>query len=64
MALALVCAQRLPAFRAAVRKKHLVDIIMSFADRWWPDAIAGHMVYVYVSTPLVIFGASCYILTK
>ena len=60
MNLALVCTQRLPAFRAAVRKKHLVDMIMSFAGGWWPDAIAGHMVCMYVFCLVGIYGASCF----
>ena len=46
--LALVCAQRNLAYRTGVRQQYLVAWLDGVEARVWPDAIAGHMVDVYV----------------
>ena len=48
MSLAMLCAQRLPAFRAGIKDKYLLQIHDHVSSGSWPDAIAGHMVNVYV----------------
>jgi hypothetical protein len=47
MSMFMLCARRLFAFRAILRKRHLPTMIGRFCVGDWPDSMGGHMVNVY-----------------